>query len=51
MRWYPWTGNVRELQNCVSYLYIVEQGTICRNDVPEYMWQGPGDPTGDGTIM
>lgn len=34
---YPWPGNVREFQNCISYLSIVEQGTIRVEDFPEYM--------------
>lgn len=34
---YPWPGNVREFQNCISYLSIIEGDTIRVKDFPEYM--------------
>ncbi|MCB6609561.1 sigma 54-interacting transcriptional regulator [[Clostridium] symbiosum] len=34
---YSWPGNVREFQNCISYLSIVEHDTIRVEDFPEYM--------------
>lgn len=39
---YPWPGNVREFQNCMSYLSIVEHSTIRTTDFPEYMRTEPG---------
>lgn len=34
---YPWPGNVREFQNCISYLSIVDHDTIRVEDFPEYI--------------
>lgn len=34
---YPWHGNVRELQNCVAYLSVIDCDMIGIEDFPEYM--------------
>lgn len=44
---YDWPGNIRELHNCIEYMYQMSEETIDMEDIPEYILQrksvpGPG---------
>lgn len=41
---YPWPGNIRELHNCIEYMYQLSEEEILLNDIPENIRNYEGVP-------